>query len=425
LIIVGLLSNNSFGQLSNKLNEAIRGETIEKLSKMLSDSYVYPETGKKMAKQLNDNLKNGKYDNIEEFGQFGASLVNDLYEISKDKHLAIYYSPSQVEDIKKLEMLSESEKEEHTKKEIENSSKTNFGFENLEILSSNVGYLKLSRFDMVNSASSETAFTAMKFLANTDAMIIDLRENSGGYPTMVQLLGSCFYDYQEDENTILFTSHIPSTGEVIPYRVLPGLPVKRMVKTPLYILVNKNSISAAEIFAYNLQKLGRSIIIGEQTNFGVNGTKGPEILNDYFIIKLPFETSINPITKTNCEGVGVIPDIKTEGVDALDKAMDIIRAKQNEGKHEKESIAADERYMEYIGEYELNPEIIMTISVQGVQVFVGVTGRPQPFEVFPMEKDKFNIPGFGIEVTFLRENDIVTGLNFSRNGNENYAKKVK
>ena len=86
---------------------------------------------------------------------------------------------------------------------------------------------------------------------------------------------------------------------------------------------------------------------------------------------------------------------------------------------------AAEGLSSYLGRYEFNPSTVMTISVTGKQVFAEITGRPNPFEIFPAGKDTFNVPGMGITVEFLRESEAVTGLRFSRNDKVNLAKKVK
>ena len=55
----------------------------------------------------------------------------------------------------------------------------NFGFEKVERLPGNIGYLDLRAF-MPPMFVGETAAAAMTFLANTDAVIVDLRQNGGG-----------------------------------------------------------------------------------------------------------------------------------------------------------------------------------------------------------------------------------------------------
>jgi C-terminal processing protease CtpA/Prc len=53
-----------------------------------------------------------------------------------------------------------------------------------EILPSNIGYVKFDGF-MDASFCGPTVVAAMGFVAHTDALIIDLRQNGGGQPAMV------------------------------------------------------------------------------------------------------------------------------------------------------------------------------------------------------------------------------------------------
>lgn len=62
--------------------------------------------------------------------------------------------------------------------------------------------------------------------------------------------------------------------------------------------------------------LKRATLIGETTGGGAH-PGGTEVVSDRFMIWLPSGRSINPITKTNWEGVGVIPHIEVPATDAL------------------------------------------------------------------------------------------------------------
>ena len=73
--------------------------------------------------------------------------------------------------------------------------------------------------------------------------------------------------------------------------------------------------------------MGRATIIGETTGGGAHPVRGMNVEND-FEVSVPVGRAINPITKTNWEGVGVIPDIKVKKEDALDKALEWINKNQ-------------------------------------------------------------------------------------------------
>lgn len=315
---MAMLQNLVLAQESGKLNASLRSETIKQLSEMVNDLYVIPDIGEKMAKQLTANLRHGKYDAIDDFAQFGRVLTDDLFQIAHDRHLRAYYSPSSVAIIKKA--ISEKRRD-WIKDILDDGRPTNYWFQNVKILPGNIGYLRLNRMERLD-ISSETVIAAMKFLSNSDFVIIDVRNNTGGWPSTVQFLASYFY--HELDNVVLFEEHFRKNGEIIQYRSLPYVPGKRVDKIPLFILISTNTYSAAEIFAYSLQKLGRAVVVGEKSNFGVHATGGPRILNDHYMVQIPVSDMISPVTKISCEGVGVEPDIKTDGEDALEKTIGIV-----------------------------------------------------------------------------------------------------
>jgi hypothetical protein len=85
------------------------------------------------------------------------------------------------------------------------------------------------------------------------------------------------------------------------------------------VLTSKYTFSGAEEFSYNLKNLKRATIIGEVTGGGAHPTMGQRI-NDDFMIGVPFARAINPITKTNWEGVGVKPDVEVPAAQAFKTA---------------------------------------------------------------------------------------------------------
>jgi C-terminal processing protease CtpA/Prc len=85
----------------------------------------------------------------------------------------------------------------------------------------------------------------------------------------------------------------------------------------LYILTGQQTFSAAEEFAYNLQALGRAKVVGERTGGGAHPGRTHRIINQFEVF-IPNGRAINPITKTNWEGVGVEPDIEVSQDNAFD-----------------------------------------------------------------------------------------------------------
>jgi C-terminal processing protease CtpA/Prc len=155
----------------------------------------------------------------------------------------------------------------------------------------------------------------MNFLANADAVVIDLRRNGGGSPAMIQLISSYFLP----ESTHLNSFENRGEDEMAQFWSFYFVPGKSMFDTDLYVLTSQRTFSAAEEFTYNLKNLKRATIIGETTGGGAH-PGGTRIVNDYYLVWVPTGRAVNPVTKTNWEGTGIAPDIAVESDKALDKA---------------------------------------------------------------------------------------------------------
>jgi len=75
------------------------------------------------------------------------------------------------------------------------------------------------------------------------------------------------------------------------------VPVSYLGK-PVYLLTSKRTISSGEKFLYDLQTQNRARLIGEVTGGSANGTAGHP-LPSRFMIGIPYERTVNPVTHTN------------------------------------------------------------------------------------------------------------------------------
>ena len=91
---------------------------------------------------------------------------------------------------------------------------------------------------------------------------------------------------------------------------------------PVFVLTSNYTFSAAEEFTYNLKNFERATIIGETTGGGAHPA-GLRPINDEFVVNVPSGRAINPITKSNWEGVGVKPEIEVPADQALEKAIEL------------------------------------------------------------------------------------------------------
>ncbi len=296
------------------LDAATKADVAKSVSKLLVDKYIFLETAKKMQDLVEIKLKDGKYEGIKSVDEFARVLTEDLRSVSKDKHIRVVHDPDMVRSIRAREGKSEEERKKELEKRIEGERQRNFGFQKMELLEGNVGYLDLRYFSGVKP-SGETAVAAMNFLSNANAIIIDLRKNGGGNPSMIQLLSSYFLE----DYTHLNSFENRGEDSLQQFWTLPYVPGRSMYETDLYVLTSRRTFSGAEEFTYNMKNLERATIIGETTGGGAH-PGGFQIATHDFLVWVPTGRAVNPITKTNWEGKGIEPHISLPQEDALDKA---------------------------------------------------------------------------------------------------------
>jgi hypothetical protein len=188
----------------------------------------------------------------------------------------------------------------------------------VSILSGNIGYVALDSFAPIDFAkpawpARDAADAALKLVHHADGVIIDLRDNGGGEPSMVGYLASAFVGPGRDIYNVFHGRQ--ATASERPATPYPG----QRLAMPLYILISGRTGSAAESLAYTLQAAHRATIIGEASGGAANPGDTVDLPGGYslFVSKL---TPINPITHANWEGVGVKPDRVVASADALDVA---------------------------------------------------------------------------------------------------------
>jgi hypothetical protein len=298
-----------------------RSEVIAEVLKELVKSYVYPDKAKAMEAAIRARQNNGEYDTVTSAATLARTLTTHLRAVSHDRHLHVDYRPTigGSPGLRRGPM----NRDQMTKR----FAARNFGFKKLERLEGNVGYLELEMF-LPAEFAAETAAAAMSFLANTDALIIDLRHNGGGDPSMVAFLCSYFFDGRPVHLNDLYHRPDDTTHQ---WWTLPHVPGRRYLGKDVYILTSKRTFSAAEEFAYDLQCLKRATIVGEATGGGAHPGFGRRI-NDHFMMFVPTGRAINPITKTNWEGTGVKPDVEALAEKALEIAHRKAREKLREGR---------------------------------------------------------------------------------------------
>jgi Peptidase family S41/N-terminal domain of Peptidase_S41 in eukaryotic IRBP len=297
-----------------QLDAEIRRKTIDALSSKLTEYYVYPDVATKMIQAIQDHQRQGDYNSMTDGNDFADALSRDLRAVSHDKHLLVNYNPYT------LTGLSSPSSRPHEPSPADQArfravlEQQNCTFSKLEILNHNIGYIKFGAFPPPDICGS-TVVAAMNFVAHTDALIFDLRENHGGDPEMVDFMVSYLFPQPTHINDLI-SRHENETHQ---YWTLPWIPGTRLVDQPVYVLTSHETFSGGEEFTFDLKTQKRATIVGETTGGGAHPVQGLPA-GDHFTIGVPFARPINPVTKGDWEGTGIEPDVKVNATDALTTA---------------------------------------------------------------------------------------------------------
>lgn len=295
-----------------KLDAESRRALVEAACRALEEGYVYPEVAAKMASLARENLADGAYDALGDEALLATRLTADFRSVSADRHLGLMVLPPPAEPAGGQDHGIPAE--------------DNYGFRKVEVLEGNIGYVRLDGFVEAPEAE-DRATAAMNFVRDCDALVFDLRHNGGGSPEMIRFLTSYLFPSRTHLNDM-----VSREGEVVEefwtFDSVPGGALRADV--PVYVLTSHATFSGAEEFSYNLKNLKRATLVGETTGGGAHPVRG-ERLNERVMIRVPFMRARNPVSQTNWEGTGVVPDLECAAADALDRAIGDFRSKGGQG----------------------------------------------------------------------------------------------
>ena len=363
-------------------------EIVNKVAELIQRFYIYEDVGNRISEDIKCKLGRGDYNGFKNIQRLTSRLTQDIQAVNGDKHLQVlrFKEGTNAEDEGRV------------------SKKDNYGFKKVEMMVGGIGYIDLREFSHPSSAGP-TARSAMHFLANSKALIIDLRNNGGGWSEMATLLSSYLF-----KNPVLLSTGLTrynNTSEETWTHYVEGPDFSGI---PVFILMGKRSFSSAEWLAYQLQAMKRATIVGEVSKGGAHGI---EYFNERELgisIKVSTTRSINPVTGKDWEKVGVVPDIRiaedraleaacaagldtliTNSKNILDKELmqfykTLFRGRSNP------TDVSDTVLREYVGIYE-NDEYGAKIELQNGKPLLAVQGGGPTLSMIPLERDKFELPG--------------------------------
>jgi len=294
-----------------------RAKVIERVASLFDEFYVFPDVAKKMSAALRRHQSRGDYDAIRYGQDLARKLTEHLREVSQDKHAEVRFS---------FVVQADGAPNPDPAAEARRLAAINCGFKKAEQLPSNIGYLKMDGFADADICAP-TASAAMTFLADSDALILDLRDNRGGMGVMSEFIASYLFAERTHLNDVFWRAeNSTKEGWTLPY--VPG---RKFIGKPVYVLTSKQTFSAAESLSYALKNLKRATLVGENTGGGAHPIDIKRI-DDHFTIVVPIGRSISPITKTDWEGTGVEPDVEVSAAEALDVARKLAAEEINKNR---------------------------------------------------------------------------------------------
>ncbi len=351
------------------IDAATRAAIVDSITSAIDSIYVLEIPAKRIVEGLRKNLANGDYDDLTDPVEFAGRLYRDAQAINHDGHFRIAAMPPLDPAIAEAN-LDEDPADVERRRRLNRAR--NYGFRKAEIFPGGIGYLRFDHFAHGDEAFAAAA-AAMNFLANCNALILDLRENGGGSDSMIRFI--CGYLFEEREHLINWDIRVKEkTVQSYSADYVPG---KRIIEQPVYILTSDHTFSAAEEFTFDLRNLERATVVGDTTGGGGHTVASCIFDFDGFRvgIRLPYGRAYNPKNNEGWEGVGVIPHIAVPVEQALDAARADALRKLIETEEDEQIIA---RYKWGLTDVEsrLNP---IELSKKQMMQYVGVYGPRRIF----------------------------------------------
>jgi hypothetical protein len=273
----------------------VTSDVIPAVAAALTEGYLYEDVGKRLATDLHAKLAKGHFDNVTNSVELGNVLTHLLQSESKDRHLNIWApggAPSALRDLGSPM------------------------FAKTELLSGNVGYLDIRTF----TGTTADIDAAMHRVSGARALIVDLGNNLGGNPPIVQYLST--YLFAERTHLLsVFARGWPKPEERWTSDTVSG---QRLANIPVFVLTSSRTFSAAESFAFGLQVTKRATIVGETTGGGGHFVT-LKALPQAFRMTLPIGRAFDPRTNRGWQTDGIQPDMRVPYSQALSTALTAIQ----------------------------------------------------------------------------------------------------
>jgi hypothetical protein len=286
------------------IDAATRQAIVDRIIAILDAQYIFPPRADEVAAHLRARVAASAYDGLTDAESFSRTLTNEMQAITHDSHLRVSVpAPPRTQAERARDPAP-------------------LGIGRAEVMADSIGYVEIISFAGMNDATRRAVRDAMNRVADTRALIIDLRRNGGGGAEMVSHIASYLFG---DERVQMSSVYWRTLNDTVHFYTDPRVPGRKFGATkPVYVLTGLRTFSAAEAFVYDLQARKRITVVGVKTGGGAH-PGGSHALPGGLRVFVPAGRAINPVTGTNWEGTGVRPDLAVPADSALDVALRALR----------------------------------------------------------------------------------------------------
>ncbi|OFI35504.1 S41 family peptidase [Alteromonas lipolytica] len=270
---------------------------INQLITLIKQDYLHQEKAEKAAEALTVALNRGEFNGHFPYGRLKIKLESILSAATGDSSFELQWHSG----LSGEALVAEE----------------NFpGAIQTRILQNGVGFLAIDG-DLIDQRWQTELDVAMAGLTDVTALVIDLRSAGltslslaqhflGYFVPRGQLLAEAIFAHQQ-------RSDLLSPGTSVPLK--PG--------TAVYIVLSPFVAGGWEFAAYTLKHGNRATIVG-MPSIGLGYMMTSKPLSEHLSIGMAYATIINPATRDNWQGEGVIPDVRCQANEAVAATMDMI-----------------------------------------------------------------------------------------------------
>lgn len=305
-------------KMAESLPAVERAAVVDRTLSAVREHYLFPERTPKIAAEVRRREAEGVYNAADSGHELARSISEDMQVAVDDRELLLEYlalpvaaetPPGTVRDVAPAQSWPQNW--------LSSARRAwgSGGVWNVQVLDGNIGFLQIHKFEHFYDARGKYAM-AMEQLKDTRALIIDLRQNVGGWPEAVNTFATYFFDQRVHLDDIHYRGQkqvVQNWTDAAPQGPRYGS------QRPVFILTSPNTHGAAESFAYSMQKMGRATIVGRATRGSAHlSDRFP--LSEHFQAWIPVARSVHASSGTNWQSSGVQPDVESVRKDAKEIA---------------------------------------------------------------------------------------------------------